>query len=113
MKEAAVTGAVLAASRILPALGASPRPSSERLQFRKSDLSTQGEELTPLKDITTYNNFYEFGSDKDDPSNNAHTLRTVPWTVSIEGEVKKERLYDVESILKMHPSLEERVYRLR
>jgi len=113
MKEAAVTGAVLAASRILPALGASPSPSGERLQFRKSELSTQGEELTPLKDITTYNNFYEFGSDKDDPSNNAHTLRTVPWTVSIEGEVKKERLYDVESILKMHPSLEERVYRLR
>jgi sulfoxide reductase catalytic subunit YedY len=114
MRDAAVTGAVLAAGRILPALGAGgTSPAGERLQFRKSDLSTQGEELTPLKDITTYNNFYEFGTDKDDPSKNAHTLRTVPWTVSIEGEVRKERRYDVESILKMHPSLEERVYRLR
>jgi methionine sulfoxide reductase catalytic subunit len=110
MKEVAVTGAVLAASRVLPALAAR---AGGRLQFRKSDLSTQGEELTPLKDITTYNNFYEFGSEKGDPSKNAGTLRTVPWTVSIEGEVRKERLYDVESILKMHPSLEERVYRLR
>jgi methionine sulfoxide reductase catalytic subunit len=114
MRDAAVTGAVLAASRILPALGADGAPpAGEKLQFRKSDLSTQGEELTPLKDITTYNNFYEFGTDKDDPAKNAHTLRSVPWTVSIEGEVKKERPYDVESILKMHPSLEERVYRLR
>jgi sulfoxide reductase catalytic subunit YedY len=113
MKEAAVTCAVLVANRVLPSLGAGASPAGERLQFRKSDLSTQGEELTPLKDITTYNNFYEFGSDKDDPSKYAHTLRTVPWTVSVEGEVKKERSYDVESILKMHPSLEERVYRLR
>ncbi len=114
MKEAAVAGAVLAAGRILPALGANGGSAAgETLQFRKSDLSTQGEELTPLKDITTYNNFYEFGADKDDPSKYAHTLQTVPWTVSIEGEVKQQRRYDVETILKMHPSLEERVYRLR
>jgi len=114
MKDAAVAGAALAASSILPAEAATgDSPAGRQLQFRKSDLSTQGEELTPLKDITTYNNFYEFGTDKDEPAKNAHTLRTVPWTVAIEGELKKERLYDVESILKMHPSLEERIYRLR
>jgi sulfoxide reductase catalytic subunit YedY len=114
MRDAAVAGAALAAGKILPAAAAAGgSPAAEELQFRKSDLSTYGEELTPLKDITTYNNFYEFGTDKDDPAKNAHTLRTVPWTLSIEGEVKTERLYDVESILKMHPSLEERVYRLR
>jgi sulfoxide reductase catalytic subunit YedY len=83
------------------------------LQFRKSELSTQGEALTPLKDITSYNNFYEFGTDKDDPAANAGKLRTQPWTVSIEGQVKSPRKYDVDSIIKMHPSLEERVYRLR
>jgi sulfoxide reductase catalytic subunit YedY len=114
MKDAAVAGAALAAGSFLPAAAAAGgSPGAEALQFRKSDLSTHGEELTPLKDITTYNNFYEFGTDKGDPAKNAHTLRTVPWTVSVEGEVKTERLYDVESILKMHPSLEERVYRLR
>jgi sulfoxide reductase catalytic subunit YedY len=114
MKDAAVAGAALAASSILPAeAAAGDSPAGRQLQFRKSDLSTQGEELTPLKDITTYNNFYEFGTDKDEPAKNAHTLPTIPWTVAIEGEVKKERLYDVESILKMHPSLEERIYRLR
>ncbi len=112
MRHAAVTGAALAAGRILPA-ATGGFPVAEKLQFRKSDLSTHGEELTPLKDITTYNNFYEFGTDKDDPAKNANTLRTIPWTVSIEGEVKKEKRYDVESILKMHPSLEERIYRLR
>lgn len=112
MRDAAVAGTALAAGRILPAAAIGSFAADE-LQFRKSDLSTHGEELTPLKDVTTYNNFYEFGTDKDDPARNAHTLRTVPWTVSIEGEVKTARLYDVESILKMHPSLEERVYRLR
>jgi sulfoxide reductase catalytic subunit YedY len=112
MRDAAVAGTALAAGRILPA-AAIGSPAADELQFRRSDLSTHGEELTPLKDVTTYNNFYEFGTDKDDPARNAHTLRTVPWTVSIEGEVKTARLYDVESILKMHPSLEERVYRLR
>jgi sulfoxide reductase catalytic subunit YedY len=114
MRDAAVAGTALAAGRILPAAAAAiGSPAADELQFRRSDLSTHGEELTPLKDVTTYNNFYEFGTDKDDPARNAHTLRTVPWTVSIEGEVKTARLYDVESILKMHPSLEERVYRLR
>jgi sulfoxide reductase catalytic subunit YedY len=67
---------------------------------------------TPFKDATTYNNFYEFGTDKSDPAENAHTLKTRPWTVSIEGEVKKPKTLDIDSLLKLAP-LEERVYRLR
>jgi sulfoxide reductase catalytic subunit YedY len=67
---------------------------------------------TPFKDASSYNNFYEFGTDKDDPARSAHTLRTRPWTVSIEGEVKKPMTLDIDSLLKLAP-LEERVYRLR
>jgi methionine sulfoxide reductase catalytic subunit len=67
---------------------------------------------TPRKDATSYNNFYEFGTDKSDPAENAHTLRTRPWTVAIEGEVKKPMTLDIDALLKLAP-LEERVYRLR
>ncbi|MGB9992183.1 protein-methionine-sulfoxide reductase catalytic subunit MsrP [Pseudoduganella rhizocola] len=67
---------------------------------------------TAYKDATTYNNFYEFGTDKGDPAENAHTLKTRPWTVSIEGEVKKPFTLDIDALLKLAP-LEERVYRLR
>ncbi len=67
---------------------------------------------TPFKDASTYNNFYEFGTDKSDPAENAHTLKTRPWTVSIEGEVAKPMTLDIDSLLKLAP-LEERVYRLR
>jgi sulfoxide reductase catalytic subunit YedY len=70
------------------------------------------EKQTSFKDATSYNNFYEFGTDKSDPAQNAHTLRTRPWTVSIEGEVKKPFTLDIDSLLKLAP-LEERVYRLR
>ncbi len=73
---------------------------------------TVNEEMTPLKDITTYNNYYEFGTDKTDPSDNAHTLKTRPWTVAVEGEVKKPKVYDIEELLKLAP-LEERIYRMR
>ena len=67
---------------------------------------------TAYVDASGYNNFYEFGTDKSDPAQNAHTLKTRPWTVAIEGEVKKPRVYDIEELLKLSP-LEERIYRLR
>lgn len=70
------------------------------------------EDKTPYNDVTTYNNFYEFGTGKDDPAANAHTLRTRPWTLTVEGEVKKARTWDVDALMKLAP-LEERVYRLR
>jgi methionine sulfoxide reductase catalytic subunit len=74
-------------------------------------LSAQ-DEWTPLDAVTSYNNFYEFGTGKEDPAKNAHTLRTRPWTVSVDGEVHNPRTYDIDDILQRFPS-EERVYRLR
>ena len=67
---------------------------------------------TAYNDATSYNNFYEFGTDKSDPARTAHTLKTRPWTVSIEGEVKKPRTYDIDELIKLAPQ-EERIYRLR
>lgn len=70
------------------------------------------EKLTDYQDASGYNNFYEFGMDKADPARNAHTLQTSPWTVSVEGLVKKPGNYTLEDLLKLAP-MEERVYRLR
>lgn len=88
------------------------RAAATRLpQLRKSDLSTT-ETATPHKHVTGYNNFYEFGTDKGDPAAHAGSLRTRPWTVKVEGEVKKPGVYDIEALLKLAP-LEERIYRMR
>ena len=70
------------------------------------------DKLTSYADITAYNNFYEFGTDKGDPARNAGSLKTRPWTVAIEGEVKKPGTFDLDALLKMAP-MEERIYRLR
>ncbi len=70
------------------------------------------EKPTPYKDVVTYNNYYEFGTDKDQPAQNAHKLRTRPWSVAIEGEVKNRKPIDVEDLLKLAP-MEERIYRMR
>jgi sulfoxide reductase catalytic subunit YedY len=70
------------------------------------------DKLTSYKDVTTYNNFFEFGTDKADPARNAHTLKTRPWTVSVEGLVNKPKVWDIDALLKLAP-MEERVYRMR
>ncbi|HIG78993.1 MAG TPA: protein-methionine-sulfoxide reductase catalytic subunit MsrP [Cycloclasticus sp.] len=80
-------------------------------QYKKSFYSLK-EKLTPYEYVTTYNNFYEFGTGKGDPVVNAHRLKTKPWSVTIEGEVGKPGVYDLEDILKRQ-QLEERIYRLR
>jgi sulfoxide reductase catalytic subunit YedY len=67
---------------------------------------------TSYKDATTYNNFYEFGTDKTDPARYAGSLKTRPWTVAVEGEIKHPMTLDVDALMKLAP-LEERVYRLR
>jgi sulfoxide reductase catalytic subunit YedY len=67
---------------------------------------------TAYNDATTYNNFYEFGTDKSDPARNAHTLKTQPWTISVEGEVKKPKTFGLEELLKLS-AMEERIYRMR
>ncbi len=75
-------------------------------------ISGPDDELTPFEDVTGYNNFYEFGTDKDDPARNGHSLRTKPWTVTIDGHVNKPAQYDLDDLLKPF-TMEERVYRMR
>lgn len=70
------------------------------------------DKVTDYKDASTYNNFYEFGTDKTDPAQNAHTLKTSPWSVEIEGLVKKPGKYTLEDLLKLSAQ-EERIYRMR
>jgi methionine sulfoxide reductase catalytic subunit len=77
----------------------------------KSPFSTT-EKMNTVEDVTHYNNFYEFGTDKSDPSKNAQKFRTTPWTVSVEGEVKNKTKYSMDDVLKLAP-LEERIYRHR
>jgi sulfoxide reductase catalytic subunit YedY len=77
----------------------------------KSSFSTMEKQNT-YEDVTHYNNYYEFGVDKSEPAKNAGSLKTSPWTVSIEGEVKKPRQITIDEILKLAP-LEERIYRHR
>ena len=74
--------------------------------------ATTLEKPTPYKDATTYNNFYEFGTDKGDPVKRAHTLKTDPWSVEIDGLVKKPSRVHLEDLLKWG-AMEERIYRLR
>ena len=85
--------------------------AGRKLLAQKSPLST-GEKMTSFADVTHYNNFYEFGTEKTAPAENAKTLRTSPWTVSIDGAVAKARTLDFDAILKLAP-LEERIYRHR
>ena len=77
----------------------------------KSPFSTD-EKVTPMKDATTYNNYYEFGTQKEQPAQHAGTLKPSPWTVSLEGAVEKPRKFDIEEIKKLAP-MEERIYRHR
>lgn len=91
--------------------GAAP-PSTAGLAIARRENFAGDEPPTPLRDVTTYNNFYEFGLDKSDPAANAHTLRPRPWTVAIEGEVGKPQVVDLDRLLGWFP-LEERIYRMR
>ena len=83
-----------------------------KLQTVKSPLTTTGEQLTSYADITHYNNFYEFGVEKDQPAKNAGVLPTRPWTIRVDGLVKKPKTFDIDTLLKLRP-LEDRVYRHR
>jgi methionine sulfoxide reductase catalytic subunit len=110
---AAAGAVVLGADRVAEIL--SPGRSvfaGTKLETVKSPLSTTGEELTTYKDITSYNNFYEFGVQKGDPSQNAGVLPTRPWTVRVDGLVKKPKTFDIDALLKLRP-LEDRIYRHR
>ena len=87
-------------------------PGAQKLTAKLNPAYNSVDKQTPFKDATTYNNYYEFGTDKSDPAKTAGTLKPRPWTVTIEGEVKKPVTLDIDSLLKLAP-LEERIYRLR
>ena len=108
-------GATLAAWAGRDALAQTVRPNKlAALTGARSALpgAITMEKLTPYADVTSYNNYYEFGTDKADPGRTAGSLKPRPWTVAIEGEVKKPKVYDLDELMKL-ATLEERVYRLR
>jgi sulfoxide reductase catalytic subunit YedY len=110
---AAVGAAAIGADRLAEVFDPSiDALAGTKLQTVKSSLTTTGEELTSYQDVTTYNNFYEFGVDKSQPSQNAGSLPTRPWTVRVDGLVKKPLVFDIDALLRLRP-LEDRVYRHR
>lgn len=100
--------AAVAGLALLPEVQA--KAAQQRLTYRKDKANPL--ELTPESKVTSYNNFYEFGTDKSDPVKNAQNFRTEPWQVSISGEAERPGRFQLEDILKWNP-LEERIYRLR
>ena len=109
---AAAMGSLLGVSGEALAVYSSPDAKGPKLAAKTNPKFVAVDKVSPYKDITTYNNFYEFGTDKSDPAQNAGTLRPHPWRVSVEGEVKNAKVFDIDDLLKMAP-LEERVYRHR
>ena len=109
LQTAAMAGVGAIAGSLLPVYSAH---ALTKLTLAKKAAPTAEDPLTPLRDVTSYNNFYEFGTDKSDPAANAGTLKTRPWTIAVEGEIKNPKVYDIDELLKLAP-LEERIYRLR
>jgi methionine sulfoxide reductase catalytic subunit len=99
------------ATAILPAAQAN-EPAAPQLKYTLNRQYSVGLKPTSFDDITSYNNFYEFGTDKSDPKENAHTLRPQPWSVTIAGEAEVTGTYHLEDLLRSQP-LEERIYRFR
>jgi methionine sulfoxide reductase catalytic subunit len=114
LKGAALAGAAaLGVDRLSDIIAPRQRTwAATKLETVPSPLTTTGEQLTSFNDITHYNNYYEFGVEKDEPAKNAGRLPTRPWSVKVEGLVAKPQTFDIDTLLKMHP-LEDRVYRLR
>ncbi len=111
LRELLAAGALAA----VPALAPRPAhalPASGKLAAVRKDARPIADRLTPYKDVTTYNNFYEFGTDKADPARHAHSLRTRPWSVAVEGACRRPAVYQLEDFVKPY-ALEERIYRLR
>ena len=100
--------ATLAAGAALPGIAG----AAVSLAGHRPGQPSTNEPRTAFEDFTRYNNFYEFGTGKDDPAANAHSLKTDPWSVRVEGECEKPGTYALEDFIK-GPAIEERVYRLR
>jgi len=103
---------ILAASGAAAGLLAPGLASSAPQAGRKKGPYDTDETMTPEKDATSYNNFYEFGTDKDEPGMTAGGFKTKPWTVAVEGLVKKPQTYNLEDLIK-GITIEDRIYRMR
>lgn len=101
----------LMAAAALPLAGWRAEAAAKLTGYKKSPFSTP-EKQTPYNAVTSYNNYYEFGVDKDSPSEKARNFKTSPWAIRIDGEVAKEKTIDFDALMKLAP-MEERVYRLR
>jgi methionine sulfoxide reductase catalytic subunit len=112
MAAGAIGAAGLAAEHFFRVLHPDVVHADEKLTTVPSPLSAKGLTLTPFNDITHYNNFYEFGTDKGDPARYAGGLRTRPWSIAVEGLVKSKTTLDIDTLLKLRP-LEDRIYRFR
>jgi len=99
-------------ARAARAAGADGAEGAGAFSARRNPDYVLMDEPTPEDDITHYNNFYEFGTDKGDPARHAGSLQTRPWTVSVEGEAARPRTFDIDDLLRLAP-MEERIYRLR
>ncbi|MDD2767872.1 MAG: protein-methionine-sulfoxide reductase catalytic subunit MsrP [Methylococcus sp.] len=102
----------MAAGVTLAALAPSVPRAGEALPGVRKSRYVLPDALTPYADATRYNNFYEFGTDKESPARLAGRLKTRPWTIAVEGEVHKPKVFDIDELLKLAP-LEERIYRMR
>ena len=114
LRAMGIAGAAIVGGKVVSRLAFPPaevRAGTKLNVTVKSPFSTT-EKMNSFDDVTHYNNFYEFGTDKSDPSRNAGKFRTSPWTLSVEGEVNKPAKYSMDDILKLAP-LEERIYRHR
>ena len=109
--KAAAAAGVLGAAGLAPWHGDARADTVRLFGLKKSPLSID-EKQTPYDVVTSYNNFYEFGTDKSDPAENAGRLKISPWSIVVEGEVKKPKTFDIDEIMKL-AAIEERVYRLR
>ena len=112
----AAGGAVAAGLAPAPAYAQTPAGPGKLRPLPGSKSAVNGaltmEKPTPYADVSSYNNFYEFGTDKSDPARRAGSLKTQPWTVAIEGEVNKPGTWDLDALLKLS-TMEERIYRMR
>ena len=109
---AGATAAALAGGVLAPELAFGQNPGAQKLAGLKKSPFDTDEKMNSYRDVTTYNNFYEFGLDKGDPARHAHSLKPRPWTIKVDGECAKPGTYNIEDILKWFP-LEERIYRMR
>jgi sulfoxide reductase catalytic subunit YedY len=107
-----LVGALLAAGAVGVTWPSCAGTATTRLTFTKNATYSLKDAPNSLEDITTYNNFYEFGTDKDDPAARSGGFKPRPWTVTISGEVARTGTFELDDLLRPH-ALEERIYRLR